>query len=99
MKTKTIKDELLDLKEDLKALEKTMEGNVLESGDELFQQAKDKLSNIANKIKNEAEPMIESLEKSGKQINKYVTNNKWESIGIALGAGIVAGLLMRCGKK
>lgn len=96
---KTMKEELIHLKEELKRLEKTFEENIHDSGEGLLQKTEDTISNIAEKIKKETEPVIKSLQATGKHINEYVSQKKWQSIGVALVAGVITGLFIFRGKK
>lgn len=93
------KEEFMHLKDDLKRLESTIEEYIRDGGEELLQKTEDKLLHIAEKIKKETEPIVKSLEVKGKCVNEYIDKNKWQSLGIALGIGIITGLYMVRGKK
>ncbi|MGI6442949.1 MAG: hypothetical protein GXZ13_06565 [Synergistaceae bacterium] len=95
------KQELEDLKNEIRALKEHIEGNAVKKLD--FDKLKEKLGSGSDYVLNAIRPIIEKYENPSRQmaekVETKVAENPFLSLVVAFGAGIVIGSLLNfCGK-
>ena len=70
-----------------------------EKEDGFFDGVSDKVAKVKKATVNTYDVAVEKTCKVGKDIDGYVHENPWKSVGIAAGVGLLIGLLLRPKKK